>query len=278
MFASLLLIFREGLEAALIAGIIFGTLDQLGHADRRRWVWAGIGLAGALSLILAAALQIAGAKLEGRAEAIFEGSAMLLAVGVLTWMIFWMRYQSRQVSSILKADVRAAVRSGQNWGLFSIAFLAVLREGIEAALFLTAADFASGDGRAVFVGGLIGLVGAVVAGWMIYTSTARLNVRRFFEISSVILLFFAAGLFAHGLHEFEEIGWLPALAEQVWNLKPVLDDESTVGSILRTLTGYNDDPALIEVIGYLVYWAGVLALSGWWANRQPIQQPAVSGM
>ncbi|MBI5957443.1 MAG: FTR1 family protein [Chloroflexi bacterium] len=272
MFSSLLLIFREGLEAALITGIIFGALDQLGRQDRRRWVWAAVGLAGALSLALAVVLQAAGAKLEGRAEALFEGTAMLLAVGVLTWMIFWMRYQSRQMRDVLQADVHAAVRGGQNWALFSVTFLAVLREGIEAALFLTAANFASGDGLSTFIGGMIGLAAAVLVGWMIYSSTIRLNLRRFFNVTSVILLFFAAGLFAHGLHEFEEIGWLPALAEQVWNLKPVLDDQSTVGSLLRVLTGYNDDPTLLEVSGYLTYWVGILAFTNWWANRQPVRQ------
>jgi high-affinity iron transporter len=94
-----------------------------------------------------------------------------------------------------------------------------------------------------------------------------LNLRRFFDVTSVLLLIFAAGLFAHGIHEFAELGWLPEIAENVWNLQPVLSDSSTVGSLLRVLVGYNDAPALIEVIAYLAYWGVVLVTANWWAKR-----------
>ena len=276
MLPSLLLTFREGLEAALVVGIILSYLGQTGHADRRRWVWAAVGTASALSLALAIALQAIGARLEGQAEYVFEGAAMLLAVAVLTWMIFWMRQQAQHIKGDLEAGVRGALRRGHNWGLFSLAFLAVFREGIETALFLTATSLVADRGATV-TGALIGLSLAIVAGWAIYTSTVRLNVGRFFDVTSVVLLVFAAGLFAHGLYELQQAGWLPALAEDVWNLKPVLSDRSTVGSLLRVLVGYNDNPTLLEIIGYIGYWVVVLASLTWWTNRRPVSGPVASG-
>ncbi len=268
MLASLLLTFREGLEAALIVGIILGYLDQLGQPGTRRPVWAAVGVAAALSLGLALALQTAGAQLEGQAEYVFEGLAMLLAVGVLTWMIFWMRAQARHLKGALQAEVRLAVRRNQGRALFTLAFLAVFREGVETALFLTAARFAS-DGPATWTGGAIGLALAVITGWAIYNGAVRLNLRRFFDVTSALLLVFAAGLFAHGIHELQEAGWLPVLYAPVWNTKAVLSDSSTVGAMLRTLVGYNDNPALLEVVAYLVYWLAVLAGIGWHARRVP---------
>ncbi len=266
MLASLLLTFREGLEAALVVGIILGYLRQIGHQDHRRWVWAAVGSAVALCFGLAVILQLAGAELEGKAEAIFEGCAMLLAVGVLTWMIFWMRTQARHLKSQLEAEIRGAISQGHHWGLFSVAFLAVFREGVETALFLTAASLVS-DGLSTLVGGAVGLALAAFAGWLIYTSTARLNVRRFFGITSMLLLVFAAGMFAHGLHEFVEAGLLPSLGEEVWNTGQLLSDSSTIGSVLRTLVGYNDSPSLLEVIAYVTYWGVVVLAIKWWVNR-----------
>ncbi|HEX3052040.1 MAG TPA: FTR1 family protein [Aggregatilineaceae bacterium] len=270
MWVSLLLTFREGLEAALLVGIIFGTLRQLDRPDLHRMTWAAVLLAATLSFLLAVALQIAGAEFEGRGEMIFEGIAMLLAVSVLTWMIFWMRRQSRTLKAKIEADIRVAIRQGHNWALFSLVFVAILREGIETALFLTAANVASGDGFLTLLGGLIGLAAAVLIGWMIYAGTAQLNVRRFFDVTSILLLIFGAGLFAHALHEFAELGWLPALAEEVWNLESVLSNSSTVGGLLRVLVGYNASPTLIEVIGYLAYWGIVLFAANWWANRPAV--------
>jgi len=276
MVPSLLLTLREGLEAALIVGIIFGILRQLERQDLRGLAWVAIAVASGLSLVLAVALHIAGTEFEGQDEILFEGTAMLLAVAILTWMIFWMRRQSRFIKSRLEAEMRGAIRKGHNWALFSIVFLAVFREGVETALFLTAANVASGDGLATLIGGVIGLAGAVLIGWGIYVGAARLNVGRFFDVTSVLLLIFAAGLFAHGLHEFEELGWLPAMGEEVWNLKPVLSDTSTVGSMLRVLVGYNDAPTLLEVVGYLAYWSVVLIAASWWARRPLAEGTAVS--
>ncbi|NIO71577.1 MAG: hypothetical protein GTN71_21740, partial [Anaerolineae bacterium] len=141
--AAALITFREGLEAALIVGIVLGYLKKTGHMDRQRSVWWGVVAAIAASLAAALGLQAVGARFEGRAEEIFEGVTMLLAAGVLTWMVFWMQAQGRRIKGQLEEEVRQAVATERSWALFSLAFLAVVREGIETVLFLSAAVFAS---------------------------------------------------------------------------------------------------------------------------------------
>ena len=257
MIAALVLAFREGLEAALILGIVLSVLRRVGRRDQERMVWFGAGLAALLSLAAGIGLYALGISFEGRAEEIFEGLAMLFAAGVLTWMIFWMDRQGRNMQAELEQDVQRAATGGGKWAIFSLAFLAVLREGIELTLFLTAASFTTTAGATV-VGGLLGLAAAIVAGWLIFATTARLNVRAFFQVTSILLIFFAAGLVAHGVHELNEAGWVPAVIEQVWDINPILDENSAAGQILKALFGYNGNPSLMEVVAYLGYWAVVL--------------------
>ena len=257
MIAALVLAFREGLEAALILGIVLSVLRRVGRRDQERMVWFGAGLAALLSLAAGVGLYALGISFEGRAEEIFEGMAMLFAAGVLTWMIFWMERQGRNIQAELEQDVQRATTGGGKWAIFSLAFLAVLREGIELALFLTAASFTA-TAAATVVGGLLGLAAAIVAGWLIFATTARLNVRAFFRVTSILLIFFAAGLVAHGVHELNEAGWVPAVVEHVWDMNPILDENSATGQILKALLGYNGNPTLTEVVAYLGYWAAVL--------------------
>lgn len=274
MFAALLLTFREGLEAALILGITLGVLRRAGRMDRARAVWLGAGLAGLLSLAIALALQALGIAFEGAGEEIFEGVAMLLAAAVLTWMIFWMARQGRAFRTGLESDVRRAATSGGQWALFSLAFIAILREGIELALFLTATAFTATAG-ATLLGAAAGLVAAVLAGWLLFATTHRLDVRAFFRVTSVLLIVFAAGLVAHGVHEFNEVGWVPAVVEHVWDLNPILDEGSALGQILTALTGYNGDPSLTEVLAYVGYWLAV-SLALLWPRLQAGRLPALS--
>jgi len=257
MIVALVLAFREGLEAALILGIVLGVLRRLGRKDQQKMVWLGAGLAALLSLGVGIGLYALGISFEGRAEEIFEGLAMLLAAVVLTWMVFWMDTQGREVQGELEQDVREAAMGGGTWAIFSLAFLAVLREGIELTLFLTAATFTT-TATATLIGGLLGLVLAVLAGWLIFASTARLDVRRFFRVTSILLIVFAAGLVAHGIHELNEAGLVPAVVEHVWDINPVLDENSGGGQILKALLGYNGNPSLTELVAYVCYWVAVL--------------------
>lgn len=268
--AATLITFREGLEAALIVGIVIGYLVKIGQSRRARTAWAGVATAVALSVLLAFGISAAGAELEGRAEQLFEGVTMFLAVAVLTWMIFWMRFQARFLKVSLEKEVQTAATSGQTLALFGVAFVAVFREGVETALFLSASAFAA-DGGGTLAGALLGLAVAAALGWLIYASTVRLNVRLFFNVTSVLLLFFAAGLLAHGVHEFQEAGLLPMTIEQVWNLNHILDEKSTLGEILKALFGYNGNPSLLEVVSYAVYWVVALVGVRWWVRRRAAQ-------
>lgn len=256
MLPSLLLALREGLEAALIIGIVLGALRKIERTDLNATVWRGAGSAALLSVLTAIALNMVGASLEGTAEEIYEGITMLLAAGVLTWMIFWMQRQARTIRSDLEGDVRRAILQNGGGALFTLAFLAVLREGVELALFLTATALTS-SAQQTLIGALLGLAIAMVLGWMLFASTVRLNLRHFFQVTSALLLLFAAGLVAHGVHEFNEVGWIPPIIEHVWNTNPILDENSTVGMLLKALFGYNGDPSLSEVIAYVVYAAAV---------------------
>jgi len=265
MLAGILLTFREGLEAALIVGIVLGALRKLGHPEQSRAVWQGVAVAVVASLLVALGINLLGAGLEGPAEKAFEGVTMLLAAGVLTWMIFWMQAQSRFIRARLEAEVRQAI-AGSSRGLFGLAFIAVFREGVETALFLTAAAFTTTVGETV-VGGLLGLMAAILVGWLVFATTVRLNVRRFFQVTGVLLILFAAGLVAYAVHEFNELGWVPAVIEQVWDTNPILHENSTAGQVLKALFGYNGNPSLTEVLSYGAYYAIVL-LSLRWRGRQ----------
>jgi high-affinity iron transporter len=257
MVAAALLAFREGLEAALVQGIVLSILRRVGRSDQERMVWLGAGLAATLSLAAGIGLYALGIGFEGRAEEIFEGLAMLFAAGVLTWMIFWMDRQAGNMQAELEQDVERAASGGGKWAIFSLAFMAVFREGIELALFLTAASFTA-TAVGTVVGGLLGLAAAALAGWLIFATTRRLNVRAFFRVTSILLIFFAAGLVAHGVHELNEAGWIPAVIEHVWDVNPILDENSAVGQILKALFGYNGNPSLTEVVAYVGYWIAVL--------------------
>jgi high-affinity iron transporter len=255
MLPSFLLSLREGLEAALIVGIVLGALRQMRRSELAPPVWWGVAAASLVSIVAGVILTALGLGLEEPYEQIFEGVTMLLAAGILTWMIFWMSRQSRQMKGELEAGVRQAVAQSGS-ALFALAFFAVVREGIELALFLTASAFAS-DAVQTIIGAILGLFTAILLGWSLFASTLKLDLRRFFQITGVLLILFAAGLFTRGMHEFIEIGWLPALVEHVWDLNPLISEPSLLGQVLKVLFGYNPNPSLTEMIAYLAYFAAI---------------------
>jgi high-affinity iron transporter len=256
MLPSYLLSLREGIEAALIIGIVIGALRQMRRTDLSSSLWTGVISASLLSMLAGILLTALGLSFEGQTEQIFEGITMLLAASVLTWMIFWMSRQSRNIKGELESGVhKAAFETGKR-GLFALAFLAVLREGIELALFLAASVFAS-DVQQTLIGAFLGLGTAILLGWSLFATTVRLDLRRFFRMTGFLLILFAAGLVAHGVHEFNEAGLIPAVIEHVWNVNPILDESSTLGSMFNALFGYNGNPSLTEVLAYLTYFVTI---------------------
>jgi high-affinity iron transporter len=256
MLPSYLLSLREGIEAALIIGIVLGALRQMRRMDLSSAVWIGVISASALSVLAGVLLTTLGLGFEGQAEQIFEGITMLLAAAVLTWMIFWMSRQARNIKGELESGVHKAAFEGGKRGLFALAFLAVLREGIELALFLVASVFAS-DVQGTLIGAFLGLGTAILLGWSLFATTARLDLRRFFQVTGFLLILFAAGLVAHGVHEFNEAGLIPSVIEHVWDVNPILDENSTLGSMFKALFGYNGNPSLTEVLAYFAYFVAI---------------------
>ena len=199
---------REGFEASLIVGIVLAFLDRTGRRDGFAAVWAGAIAALALSITVGAALFIVGAELEGTAEAVFEGVTMLIAAGLLTWMIFWMRRQARSIRKDLEGQVQTALATGSSLALAFVAFVGVAREGVETALFL----FSSVEGSNTIISlisAALGLVVAIGLGYAFYRGSSRLDLRKFFTITSGLLLVFAGWLLAMGLHELSEGGVIP---------------------------------------------------------------------
>jgi high-affinity iron transporter len=260
MGAAFVIALREGIEAALIVSIILAYLRQLERDDRAPLVWWGTGAAVALSAIAGTFIFMANAEFEGAAEEVFEGLVTLLAVGVLTWMIFWMRRQGARIKGNLQTKVDAALVTG-GLALAALAFFAVLREGIETALFLFAAAkgtaVESGGVGAQMVGAVLGLALAVVLGALLYRGGVRLNLRSFFRLTGAILIVVAAGLFAFSVHELQEAGWFSFLEAHAFDLSAWLPDDSGIGAVLRGLIGYNADPTVLEVIAWLAYLVGV---------------------
>ncbi len=260
MLASLLLSLREGLEAALIIGIVLGVLRRTNQSEYIPQVWRGAVSAGLLSLLLAVFLSLIGAEFEGNGEVIFEGTTMLLAAGLLTWMVFWMQKQARSRKFNIENEIlRAAQQRGKS-AIFLVAFLSILREGLELAVFLLAARLETNPLDTI-LGAATGLAGAGLLGLLAFRTTHRLSLKNVFRVSNVFLALFAAGLVANGVHEFIEIGLIPTLIAPVWNITGLLPAQSAPGIFMKVVFGYNGSPALSEVIAYLGYF--VLLILGW---------------
>jgi high-affinity iron transporter len=280
MLPTYLLSLREGLEAALIIGILLGALSKIRRTDLSPTVWLGTLSAIGVSILTAVLLTSFGMSLEDPAEAIFEGITMLIAAGILTWMIFWMGKQARFLKSELEAGMNKAVASAGRSPVFWLAFIAVVREGIELALFVTAAFFAGNQGGVTsnvletLVGTILGLGTAALLSWTLFATAVRLDLRRFFQVTGILLILFAAGLIAHGVHEFNEVGWIPSIIEHVWNVDTIISESSLVGQLLKTLFGYNSSPSLTEMIAYFGYIAVVTVL--WRRDVAPVKATATS--
>ena len=277
MLATFFLMLREGLEAALIVGIVAAYLVKIGRRDELSRIAVGVTSAIALSIAIGVAVVLTIDELPEIVQATAEGIAALVAVAVLTWMLFWMRRQGRAMKGELEHGVDLAISSGGTYALVALAFVAVIREGVETALFLIPVVSFNGSGVDTLAGGVLGLAGAIATGWAIFIAGRRVNLRRFFTVTGTILIFVAAGLVAFAVHEFGEAG-LIANTGVAFDLGVVLPDTSPLGSILHGLFGYRSAPTVLELVGYLAYLVPVLVL--FVADRPLIRRaapPAVAG-
>jgi high-affinity iron transporter len=272
--AAFFLMLREGLEAALIVGIIAAYLVKIGRRDVLGKVWLGVGLAVALSVGTGILVVATVGRLPLVVQATLEGLAALIAVAVLTWMLFWMRRQGRALKGELERGVEQALGDGSTVALVGLAFVAVVREGLESVLFLLAVGSSSGDTASILFGALAGLAVAIGIGWAIFAMGVRVNLRAFFTATGVVLIFVAAGLCAFAVAEFSEAG-LFANAGSVYDVGSVLPETSPLGSLLAGLFGFRSAPTPLEVIAYVGYLIPVLLLF-LFEDRLPFRRARVS--
>ncbi len=271
MLSAFVITLREGLEMSLIVGIILAYLARTGHRREFGAIWAGVAGAVGVSLLAGGIILLTAGEFSGRGEQLFEALAMLTAVAVLTYMIFWMRRQAATLRSDLQSRLNNVLRLGSSGALVLLTIVSVGREGIETALFLFATARASSAFPAL-AGAVLGLAGAVLLGALIYRGSYRLNLRTFFYVTSLLLLLVGAGLFARGIGELQEAGVLPPLVPHMWNTGTAIPETSAAGSLLQAVFGYISAPSLLQVMLYLAY----LATVGWFYVT-PARAPAAKG-
>jgi high-affinity iron transporter len=260
---------REGVEAALIVSIVLAYLAKTGNQRYFGRIWAGVVAAIGVSVGIGLVLWMTIGGLEEPAEQVFEGLTMLLAAAVVTWMLFWMRRTSANIRGELHAGIDRALTDGGAWALSILAFTAVIREGIETSLFLlgqvTAAAESEVGALSTLVGALIGMVIAIGIGYAFYRGAQVINLRTFFRWTGIALIFIAAGLLSHAVHEFVEIGVITIGTSTAFDVSAVLPHEgdgfvATIGQLLRAMFGYTSNPEWITLLTWLAYVVVVMFL------------------
>jgi high-affinity iron transporter len=268
VLTALLIMLREGFEAALVVAIVYAYIRRIDRPELAVPMWQGVAAAAALSVGVGIVVHLTVESLEGNARLLAFAAVSMLAVVVLTWMIFWMRSQAHRIKGELQGSVDQAVTAGADVRLavMTVAFLAVAREGLEAALFLIAAATTE-DGWAVLVGGLIGLAGASVLGFLVVLGGRRLPMRQFFTVTGLVLIVFAAGLVSRTILWLQATGDLGTVWNNVYDLTayPWLTVNTETGKFLGAMFGWDPRPSIEQIVGYLLY----LGTVSWLFLRAP---------
>lgn len=251
--AAFLVMLREGTEAALIVAILLAYLDRTHRSAGIRSVWLGTLAAAIVSFIVGALIWTTVRSLEGVAEGLTEGTIALAAAGLLTWMIFWMGRQARHLRRSLEARADAALATGGILTLGLIAFVAVLREGLESSLFLISTTVGEDASGSQLLGGIAGLAAAAAIGYLLYKGSHLIDLRKFFRATGILIILFAAGLVSKGVHEFQDAGIIPILMERLWTVHVFDPSTSTTGEFLKSLFGWQAAPSLLTVVAYFAY-------------------------
>lgn len=258
MLPSFLITFRETLEAALVVGIILTYLTKTHQLHFKKYVWQGLGIGVAASILLAFGIEALFGGLEGQIEKIFEGVLMFVTAGFLTWMILWIHKQKDVVKN-LKKQVSTYAKKGQSLGIVTLIAMSVFREGTETVLYLNASSVIGMTGQ--MMGAIVGIATALIIGYALFHWALKVRLDVVFNITSFFLILFAAGLIGHAMHEFQELGIVPVYAfDPLWNISSILNHNDTFGSFMRTLFGYTSTPTLVEVTSYSSYIVIVLML------------------
>jgi high-affinity iron transporter len=258
---------REGLEAALIVGIVAAFLRQQGSTRALRYVWAGVIIAVVLCAGVGVALQVLNQELPQRQQEMLETIVGLCAVGIVTFMVVWMRRHARALKGELEAHAAAALAEGSVLALVGMAFFAVLREGLETAVFLLAAFQAADNELTAGLGALLGIITAVVIGAGLYRGGIRINLARFFRITSAVLVVVAAGLLATAVHTAHEAAWFNSFQGQALNLSWLVVPGTVTSSLLTGMLGLQPLPTYAEAGVWLIYAVPMLAYVLWPRGR-----------
>jgi len=259
MITPLLIMVREGFEAALIVAIVLAYLRRIDRLDLRRFMWGGVIAAVAIAAAVGIILDMTIGGLVGSDRMRAFAAISLVAAAVLTWMIFWMRRQARAIKNELEHKVDTAIETGDpRRAIVAVAFFSVLREGLEAALFLVASA-TTDDGAEVIMGAAIGLAIAAVLGWLVYAGGRRMPMRAFFRVTGMVIVVFAAGLLAKTILFLQVSGDLRTMADNVYDLRQYkwLTQETEIGKTLAALIGWDPRPSIEQVIAWFGYFIPV---------------------
>ncbi|MEU3658789.1 iron uptake transporter permease EfeU [Streptomyces sp. NPDC032940] len=281
MFSNYLIGLREGLEASLVVCILIAYLVKTGRRDALKPIWAGIGVAVVIALGFGCALEFGSQELTFKAQEALGGSLSILAVVLVTWMVFWMRRTARHLRSELHGRLDAALRMGTG-ALVATAFLAVGREGLETALFVWASVHAASDGTPrPLIGVALGLATAVLLGWLFYKGALRINLARFFTWTGGMLVVVAAGVLAYGVHDLQEADLLPGLTNLAFDISSTVDPSSWYGTLLKGVFNFQPDPTVLQVTVWLLYLVPALALFlapvGFASGKGKVKEPDEQG-
>ncbi|WP_062382091.1 iron uptake transporter permease EfeU [Pseudomonas abietaniphila] len=261
MLVPFLIMLREGIEAALIVGIIASYLRQTGRGEWMPAVWIGVFLAAALALFVGGGLEMVSAEFPQKQQELFEGLVGLLAVIILSSMVFWMRKVARSIKHELHESLDAALAGSKNqtYALIGMVFFAVAREGLETVFFLLAI-FQQSEGASAPIGALLGLIIAVGIGFAIYKGSMRLNLGRFFRWTGLFILVVAAGILANSVQALHEAGLWNHFQTVVFDISAILPMDGPTGSVLAGMFGYQDAPTVSVLTVYVAYLIFALVL------------------
>jgi len=259
MLSTFLIALREGLEAALIVGILVAYLVKTGRQRLLPPLWIGVSVAILASLALGGFLSFTSAELTPRGGEFFAGTTSFLAVGFVTWMIFWMQRAARGLRDELHGKVDTALTTGAI-GIAITAFFAVAREGLETALFIYTNFKTVGAASSATLGLVLGLALAVALGYLIYNRSVKINLGKFFQITGTALIIVAAGVLSYGVHEYQELGWLPGAETFIWDVTNWMAKDSIVASVLAGSIGFDTTTSWLQFLVAGAYIAIVLGL------------------
>ncbi|CAB4919432.1 unannotated protein [freshwater metagenome] len=257
MLSSFIIALREGLEAALIVGILIAYITKSEKIAMRTYIWAGVGLAVVASAGLGAFLSFTSAELTPKGEQLFAGTTSLIAVAIVTWMVFWMKRTARSLKSELTQKMDRAILTGP-FALAGAAFFAVIREGLETSLFVYSNFKSNANPMSSALGLTAGFGLAITLGYLIFKSSITLNLSTFFRYTGVALIIVAAGVLSYGVHEFQELGLLPGPDAFAWDVTSVIPKESILGGVLAGTVGFDTTTSWMQLGMYAAYLVAVL--------------------